>query len=111
MSRGQKTNLKGLEELRSQNIRACMRVCSVAKFGQLLRPCGLSTARLLRPWDFPVKNTRVGCHFLLQNIRAKTGKEAVETRMRHENYFHGMVFDVKLLSHTKGMETYMAQET
>ena len=23
-------------------------------------------ARLLCPWDFPGKNTRVGCHFLLQ---------------------------------------------
>ena len=25
-------------------------------------------ARLLCPWDFPSKNTRVGCHFLLQRI-------------------------------------------
>ena len=25
-------------------------------------------ARLLCPWDFPGKNTRVGCHFLLQGI-------------------------------------------
>ena len=24
--------------------------------------------RLLCPWNFPVKNTRVGCHFLLQGI-------------------------------------------
>ena len=35
VSRGQKTNLKVLEELRSQNIRALMHVCSVAKFCQL----------------------------------------------------------------------------
>ena len=27
------------------------------------RPC-----RLLRPWDSPGKNTRMGCHFLLQGI-------------------------------------------
>ena len=26
------------------------------------------TARLLCPWDFPDKNTGVGCHFLLQGI-------------------------------------------
>ena len=26
------------------------------------------TARLLCPWDFPGKNTGVGCHFLLQGI-------------------------------------------
>ena len=24
--------------------------------------------KLLRPWDFPGKNTGVGCHFLLQGI-------------------------------------------
>ena len=34
----------------------------------LLPPHGLSPARLLCPWDFPGKNTRVGCHFLLQII-------------------------------------------
>ena len=30
-----------------------------------LRPHGLQPARLLCPWDFPGKNTGVGCHFLL----------------------------------------------
>ena len=29
---------------------------------------GLQPTRLLRPWDFPGKNTGVGCHFLLQEI-------------------------------------------
>ena len=29
---------------------------------------GLSPTRLLCPWDFPGKSTRVGCHFLLQRI-------------------------------------------
>ena len=28
----------------------------------------LKAARLLCPWDFPGKNTRMGCHFLLQGI-------------------------------------------
>ena len=28
----------------------------------------LQPARLLCPWDFPGKNTGVGCHFLLQRI-------------------------------------------
>ena len=28
----------------------------------------LQPARLLCPWDFPGKNTGVGCHFLLQGI-------------------------------------------
>ena len=31
-------------------------------------PHGLYPARLLCPWDFPGKNTGVGCHFLLQGI-------------------------------------------
>ena len=33
-----------------------------------LRPHGLQPTRLLHPWDFPGKNTGVGCHFLLQKI-------------------------------------------
>ena len=33
-----------------------------------LRPHGLQPTRLLCPWDFPGKNTGVGCHFLLQRI-------------------------------------------
>ena len=31
-----------------------------------LWPHGIKTARLLCPWDFPGRNTGVGCHFLLQ---------------------------------------------
>ena len=31
-----------------------------------LQPHGLQPSRLLCPWDFPGKNTGVGCHFLLQ---------------------------------------------
>ena len=34
-----------------------------------LQPPALwGVARLLRPWDFPGKNTGMGCHFLLQGI-------------------------------------------
>ena len=33
-----------------------------------LSPHGMQPARLLYPWDFPGKNTGVGCHFLLQSI-------------------------------------------
>ena len=31
-------------------------------------PHGLQPARLFCPWDFPGKNPRMGCHFLLQGI-------------------------------------------
>ena len=30
-----------------------------------LQPHGLKPTRLLHPWDFPGRNTGVGCHFLL----------------------------------------------
>ena len=33
-----------------------------------LQPHGLWPTRLLCPWDYPSKNTGVGCHFLLQGI-------------------------------------------
>ena len=33
-----------------------------------LWPHGLQLTRLLCPWDFPGNDTRVGCHFLLQEI-------------------------------------------
>ena len=33
-----------------------------------LRPHGLQPTRLFCPWDFPGKDTGVGCHFLLQGI-------------------------------------------
>ena len=38
-------------------------MCSVI---DSLQPHGLQPVRLLCPWDFPGKNTGVGCHFLLQ---------------------------------------------
>ena len=34
----------------------------------ILWPTGLWPARLLCPWNFPGKNTGVGCHFFLQGI-------------------------------------------
>ena len=43
--------------------------CLVAKSClTLLQPQGLYPTRLLCLWDFPGKNTGVGCHFLLQGI-------------------------------------------
>ena len=34
----------------------------------LLQPHKLQPAKLLCPWNFPGKNTGVGCHFFLQGI-------------------------------------------
>ena len=48
--------------------KSCPTLLQPAWTAQLFcNPHGLST-RLLCPWDFPGKNTGVGCHFLLQRI-------------------------------------------
>ena len=36
---------------------------------------GLQLTRLLCPWDFLGKNTRVGCHFPLQCMKVKSESE------------------------------------
>ena len=38
-----------------------------------LQSYGLQPSRLLCPWDYPSKNTGVGCHFLLQGILPTQG--------------------------------------
>ena len=46
-----------------------MYACSVASLGyNSLQRYGLQPTRLLCPWDSPGKNTRVGCHALIQGI-------------------------------------------
>ena len=51
-------------------INQCYCCCCLAakSCSTLLRPHEPLPARLLCPWDFPSKNTGVGCHFLLQGI-------------------------------------------
>ena len=43
----------------SEVIQSCLTLCD---------PMDCSPPRLLHPWDFPSKNTGVGCHFLLQGL-------------------------------------------
>ena len=45
-------------------------VCAAAA-KSLQRPHRLQPTRLRHPWDSPGKNTRVGCHFLLQCMKGK----------------------------------------
>ena len=42
-------------------------------------------ARLPRPWDSPGKNTGVGCHFLLQCVKVKSGREVAQLRLTLSN--------------------------
>ena len=52
-----------------------MGVCSVTQSCPTLQPFGLQPARLLCPWDSQGRNTRVGCHALLQEIFFDPGIE------------------------------------
>ena len=52
----------------------CMHVRSVTS--DSLRPHGLQLVRILCPWDFPSKNTGMGCCFLLQGLFPTQGSPA-----------------------------------
>ena len=43
-----------------------------------VQPHRRQPTRLPRPWDSPGKNTRVGCHFLLQCMKVKSESEVVQ---------------------------------
>ena len=70
MSLAQYLNVDKILNLYSQILRtslvllSALRSCSVVSSS--LWSHGLRAAKLLCPWDFPGKNTGVGCHFLLQ---------------------------------------------
>ena len=44
-----------------------------------VRPHREQSTRLPRPWDSPGKNTGVGCHFLLQCMKVKSGSEVAQS--------------------------------
>ena len=44
-----------------------------------MRPHRRQPTRLPRPWDSPGKNTRMGCHFLLQCIKVKSESEVAQS--------------------------------
>ena len=46
---------------------------SLLSLSASLRPHGMQSTRLLCPWNFPGKNTGVGCHFLLLGILLTQG--------------------------------------
>ena len=50
--------------------------CSVVS--DSLQPHGQQPTRLLCAWNFPGKNTGVGCHFLLQCMKVKSESEVNE---------------------------------
>ena len=60
------------------------KVCSVSHsvLSDSFWPHGERPARLLYPWDFPGKNTGMGCHFLLQEIFPTQGLNPCLPRCR-----------------------------
>ena len=69
----QKTNLwlsKGKEGGINWEFYIYIHCCVFSHSGQsdFFRPSGLQPAKLLCPWDSPVKNTGVGCHALFKGI-------------------------------------------
>ena len=44
-----------------------------------VRPYRWQPTRLPHPWDFPGKNTGVGCHFLLQCMKVKSESEVAQS--------------------------------
>ena len=44
-----------------------------------MQPQRWQPTRLPRPWDSPGKNTRVGCHFLLQCMKVKSESEVAQS--------------------------------
>ena len=44
-----------------------------------VRPHGRQPTSLPRTWDSPGKNTRVGCHFLLQCMKVKSESEVAQS--------------------------------
>ena len=44
-----------------------------------VQPHRWQPTRLPRPWDSPGKNTRVGCHFLLQCMKVKSEREVAQS--------------------------------
>ena len=54
--------------------------CLVTKLcPTLCDPMGCSPPRLLCPWNFPGKNTGVGCQFLLQGMKVKSEREVAQS--------------------------------
>ena len=63
-----------------------------------LRPHGVQPTRLLCPWDFPGKSTRVGCHCLLQRVprTARRSNQSILKEINPEYLLEGLMLKLKL---------------
>ena len=65
----------------NMQFRVCMHTCSISS--DSLRPRGLVARQAPCSWNFPGKNTGVGCHFLLQGISPAQGLNPFLPRPLH----------------------------
>ena len=59
---------QGLTSWLPVNLNILINACSIAHLCLSVQPHRLQPTRLLCPWDYPSKNTGMGCHILLQGI-------------------------------------------
>ena len=57
----------------------CLLLLSASVVSNSVRPHRRQPTRLPHPWDSPGKNTRVGCHFLLQCMIMKSEREVAQS--------------------------------
>ena len=57
----------------------CCCCCVSSVVSDSVRPHRRQPTRLPCPWDSPGKNTRVGCHFLLQCMKVKSESEVAQS--------------------------------
>ena len=61
-------------------LKLCCCCCEVASVvSDSVQPHRRQPNRLHHPWDSPGKNTGVGCHFLLQCMKVKSGSEVAQS--------------------------------
>jgi len=70
---------------RTTTLCVCICACVCLVLSDSLQPHGLWPIRvwLLCPWNFPCKNTGVGCHFLLQGIFLNQGSNLCLLNLLH----------------------------
>ena len=58
----------------------CCCCCVASVMSDSVQPHRWQPTRLPHPWDSPGKNTGVGCRFLLQCMKVKSGSEVTQSR-------------------------------
>ena len=72
----------GMDLPEAEDIKRCQEYTESESESEVAQSCPTLPTRLLRPWNFPGKNTRVGCHFLLQGNLPDPGIEPVSPASR-----------------------------